>query len=266
MMNNFGRVKKVVFTNTSSKSTYTQDDVEIRFDVEFDDDGKSNISTIELYNLSSTSKNNIQSGTKVDLYAGYINDIGVILSGVVSSKTPSVDGLDEILTVKVIEGADYTSLKKQISFAPGTSGMQIVNKLVSELKIALDSKPVLGNNKNYPKGYVVTGQVLNNLVEVIQDCGSQLFYRKGKLTVRPLNDKGINEYFTLSPETGLIESPTYFENSDYKGYKVKSLIQHRITVGSKIVLKSKVVSGEFRVKSGKHSDNGTNAYTELELI
>ena len=65
----------------TGKVTINADDLDMEFDVEFDDDTETNESEITVYNLSDTTIQNIKKGEKLTLTAGYKEDTGIILSG-----------------------------------------------------------------------------------------------------------------------------------------------------------------------------------------
>ena len=289
----FGRVKRVSFESGNYKATYTNEGdngLEIRFENPFDDDSKPNETEIQLYNLSKDSIAKIKRGVHCTLQAGYRGEVGVLASGIVSRALTKREGVDKITSVFVLEGDDfsrikvtkktadpaekYTSGKKkgqdkeqklQIAFKKETKGSVIINKLVKVLGIKLAAKPKLVRDKVYKKGYTVTGLILNNLEEVVRDCGSIIYYRRGRLVIRPLQE-GFDERFTLSEETGLIASPEPFDDDKSEGYKVKMLLQHRITVASIVKVKSSTANGTFRVVRGKHVATSDGFYTEAEMI
>lgn len=289
----FGRVKRVSFESGNYKATYTNEGdngLEIRFENPFDDDSKPNETEIQLYNLSKDSIAKIKRGVRCTLQAGYRGEVGVLASGIVSRALTKREGVDKITSVFVLEGDDfsrikvtkktadpaekYTSGKKkgqdkeqklQIAFKKETKGSVIINKLVRVLGIKLAAKPKLVRDKVYKKGYTVTGLILNNLEEVVRDCGSIIYYRRGRLVIRPLRE-GFDERFTLSEETGLIASPEPFDDDKSEGYKVKMLLQHRITVASIVKVKSSTANGTFRVVRGKHIATSDGFYTEAEMI
>lgn len=280
----FGRVKRVKIDTGSYKGTFTNEGdegLEIRFEVPFDDDSKPNESLIEIYNLSKDSVSKIKRGVSCTLEAGYRGDVGVIASGKVSRVLTRREGVDKITSIYVLEGEDFSRIKVnassadpaakgkkqklQITFKPGTKADVIVKKLISVLGIKLATPPKLKKIKEYKKGYVVTGLVLNNLEEVIRDCGSVMYHRRGKLVIRPLNE-GTDERFELSGETGMIGSPEPFEEDGIRGYKGSCLLQHRITTGSAIRIKSRTANGKYRARKGRHVADGNNFHTEFEVV
>ena len=285
-MNNFGRKIKI----TIGSMHFSNADLEIRFEVPFDDDYKPNQSRVDILNLSKTTIAHIKKGTSINIQAGYGSDVGVLASGKISKVLNKKDGVDKVTSVYMIEGDDYTEIKvtsktadpaekytkgkkkgqskkqaMKISFKAGTDGKTIINRLVKVLGIKLGAPIKLTRNKVYKKGYVVTGLVQNNLDEVIRDCGSVMYHRKGKLIIRPLK-QGTDEKFLLEESTGLLESPEAFEEDGVKGYKGKCMLQHRITTASIIKIKSKTANGSYRAKKGKHIADASDFITEFEIV
>ncbi|MED4977227.1 hypothetical protein NST70_13655 [Weizmannia sp. FSL K6-0777] len=271
----FGRVVKVHIEG-DYKVDFSGDELHIEFESPFDDDEKPNETTISIYNLSSSSIGKIKKGASVTLQAGYKSDYGVISRGKISSVKTNKDGVDKITTIKMLEGQDLTGIKVskstsnsktktlKITFKSGTKAETIIKKLTSVLGIRL-AECKLPKNKVYKSGYTVTGQILNNLVEVVRDCGASLYWRKGNMVIRNIRE-GIDENFTLEESTGLIGSPETFEEDVVSGYTVKCLLQHRITTASIITVKSKTANGKYRAKKGKHVCSGNDFYTEVQVI
>jgi hypothetical protein len=169
------------------------------------------------------------------------------------------------ISYKTVKEAKHKKRTKAITFAKGTSGLTIIKRLCKDLgvKLAACSIPY---DKVYKKGYRVTGLIENNLEEVVNDCKASMYYRRGKMVIRSI-EEGDDEHCTLNSDTGLVESPEPFDDdTDGKGYTVKCLLQHRITTASIITVKSETASGKYRAKSGKHYSDGTDFMTEVNVI
>lgn len=287
-MNNLGRKISV----TIGRATFTNEDLHIRFESEFDDDTKPNQTKVELYNLSDSTISQLKRADTLTLQAGYGTDLGVLSIGKVTKVLTRWEGVDKITAVYSLEGEDFTRIKVSvqnadkdtiryhrdgvykgqvvesslgIGFKTGTNGITIINRLISVLGIKLAFPPKLVTNKVYKKGYLVTQLILNNLEEVVRDCGSIMYHRRGKLVIRPY-DLGIDENFILEEDTGLIGSPSQVEENGVKGYKVKCLLQHRITTCSIINIKSKTANGKYRARKGKHIADKDDFYSEFEVV
>jgi hypothetical protein len=267
----FGRVIKV----KTSGMTFTNDNLEIRFSVPFDDDPKPNVSKVEIFNLSNDTINRIKRGDTCTIEAGYRGDVGVIAKGKITSVLTSREGVDKITTIQVIEGDDYSRVKfdkktstdkksNKITFKKGTKASVIIKRLCGVLGIKL-AYMKLPKDVTYKNGYTVTGLILNNLEEVVKDCGASMYYRRGQLVIRSIKE-GTDERFVLNNDTGLIESPEPFEENVIRGYKVKCFLQHRITTASIIEINSKTAKGKYRVRKGEHRADGNDFVTEFEVI
>ncbi|WP_100488550.1 phage protein [Sporolactobacillus pectinivorans] len=312
----YGRVIKIQISGSLS-TEITGDQMEIHFEVPFDDDAKPNTSTVDIFNLSPATISRIKGGMICTVQAGYRGDYGVIASGRISTVLTSKDGVDKKTTISFVEGEDYShktvtlaesdpaqkyyvnqrvklatpirkvhyehgrkyvsyihyktvkvaKYKKRthvITFAAGTLGSTIIKRLVKDLGIKLAQLSV-PYNKVYTKGYRVTGLIENNLEEVCRDCKAALYYRRGKMVIRSITE-GNDENFTLNVNSGLIESPTPFDDDTGKGFTVKCLLQHRITTASIISVQSATCNGKFRAKIGKHVCDGGSFTTEVNVI
>lgn len=292
----FGRVIRVTIDAPGGHLSFTNDDLEVRFEVNFDDDSKPNVSTVQIFNLTSQTINRIQKNQNITVVAGYKSDYGVLTEGKITSVVTKYSGIDKITTVTFKEGTDYSGIKvtpdvadpaekyyvkkkvngktvkvakyrkqtMQITFKNGVRASQIIKRLTSILGIKLATFS-LPKDKVYKSGYKVTGLIENNLETVVKDCGASMYWRRGKMVIRSI-EVGNDERFTLSEETGLIEPPEQFEDDEQKGYTVRCLLQHRITTASIITIKSSTANGTYRVRSGKHYYDGNDFLSEFEVI
>lgn len=318
----YGRYIRVMIGN----GTFTNDDLEIRFEINFDDDSKPNINTVQIYNLTKNTISKIKKGDNITVIAGYKSDHGVLCSGKITNALTKYDSADKITTINFKEGIDYSGTKvtsdvadpaqkyfvkkryklqtpiktvtysyyvdkhghkhpskhtrtikyktvkvakyhkqtMQITFKNGTTGRQIISRLVRILGIKL-AEFNLPRNKVYKSGYKVTGAIETHLEQVVKDCGASMYYRRGSKVIRSI-EIGNDERFTLSEATGLVYPPEQFEDDTYKGYSVKCLLQHRITTASIIEIKSSTANGKYRARLGKHYYDGNDFLTDFEVI
>lgn len=246
----------------------------IYFDSEFDDSEKINTTTIKVYNLSNKTIVGIKQNSPVLLSAGYGNDVGVIFEGVVKNPQTIWSGVDKITE---IEGVDqhglYLTKKVNKTFAPGTAASTILQYLLTEAGLGIGDFSLV-QDFIYRKGKVVKGNVNALIKAIVKDTKSKFHINRGKAYIRDAR-KGDNTGFVVNKDTGLIDVPERIESeeTDKKtkkktvrtGWKVKMLLNHRITVDSIIVLRSKAVTGTFRVVKGRHYSEGSSFYTEVEV-
>lgn len=270
-VNTSGLYRQTVIIQTGNV-TIKNSDLDCEFDIPFDDDTEANEAEIIVYNLSDLTVQNIKKDASITVTAGYGDDTGVIFSGVISKVKTYYSGQDKITEINAI---DQELLKerelKSISYSKGTKASKILQDLVGKvgLPVAVFSPK---RDHTYKDKATVDGGLMENIRKYAQVCGVSAYICKGQIYVRHVLD-GDGLDFTLSSDTGLL-SITEFEEEqtaeDFKdtvhGYEMTMLLQHRITTASLIHLKSRNVTGLYRVREGSHTYDGTDFLTKVKAI
>ncbi|MCA0980244.1 phage protein [Exiguobacterium aestuarii] len=264
MTTTFGRVTRIEVDNDVRMS---MKDLDIEFEVEFDDDTNPNESIIKVFNLSKSTLSKINRNDKVGIVAGYETDgSGYILNSRVSSIRSEWEGVDRVTRITVIDGPDLSNKKtKKKTYGKNVKASQILKDLVPLLGVPT-GKINLPKDVSYPKGYTVNEKVVEEVEKLAKACGAAFFIHKQRLYICRIADAASSTRFTLSSDTGLIGSPEPYENDGERGYKVKCLLQYRISTASLITIKSKTANGQFRVRRGRHIKNGSDFITEIEVV
>lgn len=226
-------------------------DLDLEFDVEFDDDTEANESEIILYNLSDTTIQNIKKGEKVTLTAGYKDDTGIILSGFISHVKTVFDDLDKVTTVKVIDSVDRIERKiENLAYANGSKASTVLRDLLSKVGLPI-AKFSIKRDFVYKDGLTVDAGIMETIKKQAQVCGVSAYISKGQIYVQSIGE-GDDTNFSLSVDTGLISLSEFEEEinaEEYKdkvsGYEVTMLLQHRISTGSILNIKSKNVTADI---------------------
>lgn len=261
----FNRVIEVISGNVKINNT----ELDIYFDIPFDDDLDPNLSEITVFNLSKTTITKLIKGQKLSVNAGYKEDKGLILNGVISSVTSRRTGADKETIIKVLDSIPY-NVKKTIqkSYKKSIKADAIIKELSKAvgLNIAILKLPY---NKVYKKGYSIDNEIINEIQKIAKDCGASAYISRQQIYIRSIYE-GDNNKLVLSADTGLIGSPEYFEEeregTTKKGYKTKSLLQYRLSTAAIMKIQSREVNALVRVRKGKHICNGNSFYTETEGI
>lgn len=258
------RLLNIQFEGGADVAKYTYPETEIHIDVPFDDDPTANEATVTLFNLSNSSVSKIKKGIKMTVFAGTVKEFGTLMEGVISKVSTSYVGADKETTIVLTDYGNFAGKSADITFADNTKASTILKKLCS---IAGTTPAImqLPKDKVYANGYKVSGPIEDPFIQVVRDCEAAFYWRRGRMYIRDLR-KGDDERFNLSAETGLIGSPEYVENEDYKGYNIRCVLQHRISTASIISLTSKAAKGTYRVKSGRHSFDGLSYITEALVV
>jgi len=257
------------------------DPLTIKFSVPFGDDEKVDTIDIQVFNLKDDTINAISTNKIAILSAGYVDDNGVIFSGTLKKKETNWEGLDKITTFKCIDSSlDYTKGVIKRTYGRDTSASLILRELARDAGLAIGDID-LPVDFVYRSGKVLNGKIKTLVAEIAKDCEAKLHINKGRIYVRD-SKKGDNLGLDISKETGLIDEPEEVEEEvkdekgsklkndkkKIKGYKIKVLLNHRITTDVIIKLTSRKVSGVFRVSKGEHKGDtfGQEYYTECEVV
>lgn len=264
----FGRVVEI-----TTNGLTVDNSLDLEFVVPFDDDTEANEAEIKFYNLTKTTIGRFKPNNPISITAGYKKDTGVIFSGVISSVKTKWSGQDKVTTVTAI---DCQSLKERdvdsIAYGAGVKASYILRDLVGRLGLPVACFKTIRDH-TYTDAVTVSGGLMSAIKQYAEVCGVSAYINKRKVYVRHLAD-GDNLRFAVEVDTGLIDSPEEFteevQNEDYtdtiEGVKFKMLLEHRITTASIISLKSRNISGTYRVREGQHVYNETDFYTEITAV
>ncbi len=269
----FGRKIIIKSESSNGKVEIDSETLDVEFDVPFDDNTEANEAEIIVYNLAQNTIKNLKNNQVITITAGYGKDTGVIFSGRISKVKTKRIGVDKQTTIYAIDDVDRKEKDvEEIAFAAGTKASYILKSLVQRLKLPIAVFKVR-HDHTYENAVNVSGGLMGNIEKYAQVCGVSAYILKGKVYVRHiLNGTDIN--FTVSEETGLIDAPEEFEEEvkeesyteTVKGYKLKMLLQHRMTTGAVITLKSLNANGRYVVREGSHSFDGTNFITNITVV
>lgn len=275
--------KVVVYTRDNTLTyQYNKDlgkSVEIHFTVPFSTETEKQITEITLYNINPGHFNSIRQGDRVELYAGYHGDVGLLMSGTIfRTTTPTLEEADTAYTLRVLEGPDYTKLPKlNVTFAAGTYAETIVREVVkrSGMKLNIMNTNI---NKRYNEEYTAEGHPLEILSQIADDTKTSLFYLRGKLTWAFIFAGRNAETFNLNVNTGLIGSPTvesrdddWQDGDDDDGlgrwsFSCESILNYHLTTFARVDVHSKYLNHGMYVINGEHTFDGEQARTKFEGI
>lgn len=275
--------KVVVYTRDNTLTyQYNKDlgkSVEIHFTVPFSTETEKQITEITLYNINPGHFNSIRQGDRVELYAGYHGDVGLLMSGTIfRTTTPTLDEADTAYTLRVLEGPDYTKLPKlNVTFSAGTYAETIVREVVkrSGMKLNIMNTNI---NKRYNEEYTAEGHPLEILSQIADDTKTSLFYLRGKLTWAFIFAGRNAETFNLNVNTGLIGSPTvesrdddWQDGDDDDGlgrwsFSCESILNYHLTTFARVDVHSKYLNHGMYVINGEHTFDGEQARTKFEGI
>lgn len=262
----FGSEAKIICGDVTIKSS----DLDVEFTVKFDDDMEANEAEIIVYNLSKSTINRFKNKAKISIEAGYKGDTGVIFVGYVTKVKTTMEGADKVTTIRCFDDVSKKTIS-EVTYAAGTKASYILKELLKKTGTPI-AVFKMRRDWTYKDEVKVDGDLMENIKSYSEVCGVSTYVNKGKIYSRYIKE-GDNVYFDLSEETGLIGSPEEYEEEitaeDYKdvinGYECEMLLQHRMSAGAIVNLKSLEAKGTYRVCSGEHIFNRDEAITTAKM-
>lgn len=252
--------------------TIKNSELDCEFDIPFDDDTEANEAQLIIYNLSNNTIQNIKKGSSITVEAGYQEDTGVIFAGFIAKVKTYYSGQDKITEIYALDSMNLSEREvESIIYANNTKASNILKDLISRVGLPVAVFNIV-RDYTYKDGITVDGGLMEMIRKMAQVCGVSAYICKSQIYVRPLSE-GDSLEFQLSNDTGLLELSEFEEEEtveDYtdtiKGYEVTMLLQHRVTTASILNIKTKNISGLYRVKEGTHSYNGEDFLTKVKAI
>lgn len=246
----------------------------IDFDISFGDSKEPDVSEVTIYNLSDDSINQIKKDGYCIVNAGYksLGNKGNILSGDIEEVNTSWQGLDKLTKIKVTDGGKtWRKAKISKTYKENTKASLIMRDVINVMGYEIvEIKPK--KDKVYKLGKTINGFCSDILKMLVKDTESKMFVNKNRITIRE-EERGFETGFVLNANSGLIGSPTlnkdFSEDDKSKGkekktWEVTCLLNPKIETDSIIMIKSKNLSGKFRVIKGKHTKDFETVITVEE--
>lgn len=258
---------EVIFDATKIESP----EMHIDFRVDFDNSSDQDKAQVTLYNLSEDTNQKIQLAQQAEIRAGYEDDIGTIFTGSIYQVRGEVVGPEYELTIEAVDGplnsgqrfASIWDRKISRTYRRGIRASRILNDLFSALTDYNIGEIDLPRDIQYGEGRSFFAPIKDVIKQVASECGAKLQIVSGSVIIRP-EQRGDITATVLTPDTGLIGSPTRMEEDDQEGYAVTCLLNHNIQGDSVIKIESRHVNGLYKVIRGSH--NGSDFATEVEVI
>ncbi|MBL5796775.1 phage protein [Heyndrickxia sporothermodurans] len=212
----FGRVIKISIEASGGKLNFNNDDLEIHFEVPFDDDAKPNISTVQIYNLTKTTINRIKKGANITVSAGYKSDHGVLTSGKVTKVLTKYEGVDKCTTITFKEGIDYSGIKVTSNVADPAEKYYVKKRV--KLKRPIKTTTIGKNGRKYTR----TTQYKTIKVAKYRKQTMQITFKNG-VTARQLITRLTKILGIKLAECNLPKNKIY-----KKGFKVTGSIENKL--------------------------------------
>lgn len=248
-------------------------DLRMSFKVEKTLKREPNTLELSIYNLSETSRKQVQKQNAfVKLIAGYQQRTEILFQGDVTTAYHTKNGPDWITKIQAGDGA-RTMRKARVSesFAAGTTLGDVLTRLAQRTGLNvgnLTDAVSQGNLRNaltqFTKGFAVSGVAIDELEKVAQTAGLEISVQDGALQFSDPSRVVGTEVALLKPDTGLVGSPEVGEKGKVKA---RALIQQKLLPGRQCKLESREIRGFFKIEKVTFTGDNFDPtwYADLEL-
>ncbi len=225
--------------------------------------------TIIIYNLSRDTEQQIfERGESIIISAGYGDRTNIIFDGAVQRVEKEHDITQRTRTTSItLAGANVAVNKLSGVSTIGFSGSRPLRSVVSLLVADLDL--ILGPLDAIPdievSDYSFSGQTAKALTTLLAGRGVHWYEQDGTIRFNSsaLHQQSDGNLITLSPETGLIGSPSITDD----GVATRSTLKPQAKIGDPLYLTSDTITGAWKIVSLLHKGDNWQGdfFTELSL-
>lgn len=237
--------RQVIFRVLLKSTLIEIKELRVKFEIKKTRTQEQNVSKIELYNLSETTRANIKTeGESVELYAGYGDDIALIFRGNIREVFHKKESENIITTITAGDGdRAFSSSFVNTTLEANTSLQATIETLVSKLQGIKKGKIVgiegLEGNKT---ATTLTGTVRDELDRLASKYDfSYTIENEVFNLVRNRQHTGLSE--VISVDSGMLDAPIATE----KGVDVKTLLNNNLRCNDLFRLESKFLKRDYRI-------------------
>jgi translation initiation factor 1 (eIF-1/SUI1) len=229
----FDRIIRVTFGKPGSLLTRVQD-LYIQFDAEKSLESEPNKCVIQIHNLNETSNALLQqSGVSCLLEAGYGGIAEKLFVGQIKHATVERQGRERVTKIEFQDGIEqFQTARIAQTLGPGATNQQVLQALAQEFGTGVGSIKGLEEG-TFQQGITLFGPVRDKLDDITRKMGLEWSIQNNNLQILPPKVPSQTLGFLLTPDTGLIGSPTLREDSKSGGKFVefKCLLRAAIVPG-----------------------------------
>lgn len=270
----------VTTTTVATGTAFTE--LRVTFKIKKNKGKEPNTADITVYNLSEPTRSKLKTkGTKIQLEAGYADNVALIFVGDSSIIDHQHDGPDWKTHIQCGDGLDaFKFARYNESFGPDTPVSEVARSIAQTTGLDLSAvKDKLAKLPGaFKNGVSFFGTVSQALDKVLNGTGQEWSSQDGKLQALGETEATSESPVLLDADHGLIGSPAW--GSPIHGVKpgqlqkkpqvlkIKTLLNPGLRPGRRITLSAIATKGDFIVRDMEHSGDsfGGEWYSELEAV
>lgn len=246
---------------------------DIKFAIKRNLKAQPNTCDLTVYNLNAAHRSLIEQMkvARVQVEAGYVNGTSVLYSGDLRTSLSVWEGPTAVTALSSGDGEKaIRTARVKVSVRKGSSTGDVLKAIASALGVgqgnlnsAVSKLQAAGFSSLFTMGTVLTGSASREMSSICRSSGLTWSIQNGVLQLLPLRTYLDGTAINLSPQTGMIGSPTV----DNDGImSVKMLLMPDVIPGRKIVIKSDRLQGQYRIEEVNSSGDtsGQDWYHDIK--
>lgn len=235
-------------------------DLRVTFRVEKSLQKEPNTAEIEVYNLNQGSRALTQTKPiAVRLEAGYDGNTELLFVGDVNWASSKLGATDWVTRLQCGDGSrafNFARINK--SYRAGTPAVDVLKDVAGSmgLKVPTSAGEAVEFAKQFVSGKTSFGSSSLELDRIVKNAGRSWSVQNGKLQIVKDGVPIGRTQYTISEDTGMIGSPEYGAPRNAKEtptITVRMLLHPGLAPGGLARIKSREVSGDFRIEKVSHS-------------
>ena len=284
----FDRVYRLLVGKKGEQKGLEITNLRVTFDIKKTAKKNPNSGKITVNNLKLETRRMFESaGTRVVLYAGYKEDAGALLifQGNITHCYSSIDRPDTETIFEIGDGAaEIKDSVISVGYAGGVDSKTVIEDVAKSMELPY-SLPEDAPNRSWQHGLSYYGSSRRLIDKVTSASELEWSIQNGNMQV--IEKRGVTDRqgIVISSTSGMIKSPVKVtqakvekagkkdqvvpsESGSDKGWKVTTLLMPTINPGDRVILKSEVADGIYRVQeiSHKGDTHGGDWQSEITLV
>lgn len=245
----------------------------VTFQIEKHLGSEPNTCDVSLFNLAPTTRYQLQQKPlKVQLDAGYDGQPHRLFVGDLRWSEPVRDSVDWELKMQLGDGERATRhARVNRSYRSGVTSRDAVVEVARAmgLEVPDDVLESVALRAEFASGLTLQGPASRELTRVLARHGLEWSIQDGRLQILAPDDVRPDQALVISQEAGMIGSPEYGsppEKGKPAPITIRCLLYPQINPGSRVQVKSRTISGFFKVQRVTHAGDthGADWTTEVE--
>lgn len=247
------------------------DGFRISFTITKTETDEPNRGTIEISNLSESTRNQIrqEAGNQIVLHAGYVDegDLAVMFIGDIVNVKHQISPPNVTTTVVAGDGAETIQKKTlKLSYGEGASSQQILEDIAKQMEIPLQKKFSLLELPRliFNNGFSFQGFAADAMTKITKELDVNWSVQNNELKITKKKKSSGLVALRLTETTGLISSPIRIREVDkesteadesFSGWDIEALLQPKAEPGDIIEISSKVITpaAQFAIVEVAHT-------------